>query len=48
MFGLTGGEIFVVVFIVCAVVSAPYWPRVGEMIALALVRKKEPSRGREP
>jgi hypothetical protein len=29
LFGLTGGEAFVVGFITFAVVSAPWWPRLG-------------------
>ena len=33
MFDLTGGELFVVVFITVAVISAPWWPRVGEAIS---------------
>jgi hypothetical protein len=30
---LTGGELFVVVFITIAVISAPWWPRLGELVA---------------
>jgi hypothetical protein len=37
MLGLTGGELFVVVFIVVAVVSATWWPRAGAAIFEALV-----------
>ncbi len=37
--GLTAGEAFIVVFIVVAVVSAPYWPRLGAAIAVAIVGK---------
>jgi hypothetical protein len=33
MLGLTNGELFVVIFIVVAVVSAPWWPRAGGAIA---------------
>jgi hypothetical protein len=36
MFGITGGELLVVVFVVVAVVSAPWWPRLGAAIALRL------------
>jgi hypothetical protein len=43
MFGLTGGELFVVVFIVVAVVSAPWWPRAGGAIAVALVGRAKKS-----
>jgi hypothetical protein len=34
--GLTSGELFIVVFVTVAVVSAPWWLRLGEMIAAAL------------
>ncbi len=33
MFGLNGGELFTVVFIVAAVLSWSLWPRAGEAIA---------------
>jgi hypothetical protein len=33
VFGLTFGELFIVVFLTVSVVSAPWWPRVGEWIA---------------
>ncbi|MEB2312865.1 MAG: hypothetical protein OZ921_08835 [Sorangiineae bacterium] len=36
------GEIFMVVFITVAVVSAPWWPRAGAAIAAALAGKKAP------
>jgi hypothetical protein len=39
MLGLTFGELFVVVFIFVAVVSAPYWPKAGEAISVALWRR---------
>jgi Sec-independent protein translocase protein TatA len=42
MFGMTPGELFVVTFIVVMVVSAPWWPRIGEAVALGLRRKKDP------
>ena len=32
MFDLTGGELFLVCFIILAVVSRSWWPRLGEMI----------------
>jgi hypothetical protein len=38
MLGLTNGELFVVVFIVVAVVSAPWWPRLGEAVFKLLTR----------
>ena len=34
MFGLTHGELFIVTFVVVAVVSARYWPKLGERAAL--------------
>jgi hypothetical protein len=39
---LTSGEAFVVIFIVVAVVSTPYWSRLGGAIAVALAGKKSP------
>jgi hypothetical protein len=42
MLGMTGGELFVVVFIVVAVVSAPWWPRLGGVIAIVLAGKRPP------
>jgi hypothetical protein len=39
MLGLTVGELFVVGFILAAVVSAPYWPRIGEAIARKVLRR---------
>jgi hypothetical protein len=41
LLGLTFGEFFVVAFIVVAVVGAPYWPRLGAAIALALAGKRD-------
>jgi hypothetical protein len=40
MLGLTNGELFVVVFIVVAVVSAPWWPRMGEALFKLLTRPR--------
>ena len=37
VFGLNGGEMFLVVFVTVAVVSARYWPALGERIAVRLV-----------
>jgi hypothetical protein len=42
LLGLTFGEAFVVGFIVVAVVGAPWWPRLGGAIAVALAGKKDP------
>ena len=39
MFGLTAGELFVVIFILVAVVSAPLWPRAGEAIFVRMSRR---------
>jgi hypothetical protein len=36
VFGLSGGEIFIVTFVTVAVISARYWPALGERIALRL------------
>lgn len=38
MLDLTRGELFVVVFIVVAVVSSSWWPRLGELVATKLAR----------
>jgi len=38
MFDLNSGELFVVVFILTAIVSAPLWPRAGEWIASRIAR----------
>jgi hypothetical protein len=32
MFGLTSGELFIVLFILVAVLSAPLWPRLGAAV----------------
>jgi hypothetical protein len=36
LIGLTSGELFVVLFILIAVVSAPLWPRLGAAVYLKL------------
>ena len=33
---MSGGELFIVVFVTAMVVSARYWPALGERIALRL------------
>jgi len=43
MLGLSGGELVVVAFVVFAVLSAPWWPRLGEICGEALA-----SRGTSP
>jgi len=36
VFGLNGGEWFIVTFVTVMVVSARYWPALGERLALRL------------
>jgi hypothetical protein len=36
MFELTGGELFLLCFLVSAVLSWPWWPRAGEAIGKLL------------
>jgi hypothetical protein len=43
MLGLTHGELFVVVFVTLAVVSARYWPMAGEAVAARLARRRTQS-----
>lgn len=45
MAGLSSGELFLVGFVTIAVVSAPWWPRVGQWVAelVSGERKKKPS-----
>jgi hypothetical protein len=38
VFGLTNGEFGLVAFIVAAILSARYWPRLGEWVAKRLER----------
>ena len=38
MFDLNSGELFVVVFILAAVVSAPLWPALGEWLVVRIAR----------
>jgi hypothetical protein len=45
MFDLNSGELFVVVFILTVVVSAPLWPAVGEWIALRISRLDSQPKG---
>jgi hypothetical protein len=47
MLGLTNGELFVVVFITVSIVSAPYFQRAGEAIAVALAGRRTKSRTNE-
>jgi hypothetical protein len=42
---LTAGELFVVAFITLAVLSAAWWPRLGELVMLAISGARA-SRGR--
>jgi hypothetical protein len=48
MFGLTHGELFIVTFVVFAVVSARFWPKLGERIALMAAGRPVPPPGKEP
>lgn len=41
MFGLNGGELGLIIFIVAAILSARYWPKMGERIALSLTRERD-------
>ena len=41
IFGLTNGELFVIGFVTLAVVSAPWWPRLGAAIAVKLAGAEE-------
>jgi hypothetical protein len=45
MFGLTFGELFIVVFITLAVVTASFWPRVFGELAVRLQRLVARDRG---
>jgi hypothetical protein len=40
MFGLSGGELFLVVFITVAVVSARWWARLGSALGELSIRGK--------
>ena len=42
MFDLNSGELFVVLFILIAIVSAPLWPALGEWIATRFVGRENP------
>jgi hypothetical protein len=44
MFDLNGGETFVVVFILTAIVSAPLWPAAGEWVAVKIWERNRPSK----
>jgi len=39
---MTFGEVFVVVFIFVTVVSAPYWPKLGERLFILFAKNKAP------
>jgi hypothetical protein len=39
MFGLTFGEIGLVAFMVVAILTARFWPKLGEWLVRRLVRK---------
>jgi hypothetical protein len=42
MLGLSGGELVVVAFVVFAVLSAHWWPRLGELCGEALASRATP------
>jgi hypothetical protein len=42
MFELTGGEIIILGFVVASVVSWPWWPRLGEAVAMIGARDTTP------
>ena len=44
MFDLNRGELFVALFILIAIVSAPLWPRAGEWIAVKLWQRGRPTK----
>ncbi len=48
MLGLTSGELFVIVFILVMVVSAPWWPALGEAIAMRIAGEDEDEDKAEP
>jgi len=48
MLGLTNGEWFVAAFITISIVSAPYWQRAGEAIAVALTSGRAKNRTNDP
>jgi hypothetical protein len=44
MFDLNSGELFVALFLLITVVSAPLWPNVGEWIAVKLWQRSRPTK----
>lgn len=51
MLEMTPGELFIVVFVTVAVVSAPWWGRVGAIVGRALAERgnrKTPAGSGEP
>jgi len=44
MFDLNNGELFVALFILITVVSAPLWPSAGEWIAVKLWQRGRPTK----
>jgi hypothetical protein len=42
MADMTFGEVFVVVFLFAAVISAPYWPKLGERLFVLFSKQKPP------
>jgi hypothetical protein len=48
MFGLTSGELFIVLFILGAVVSAPLWPKLGAAVYMKLFSRNREGGGGRP
>ena len=48
MLGLTSGELFLVLLLVGAVVSARFWPALGAAIAVRLGAGPQPTTGQGP
>jgi len=44
MFDLNSGELFVSLFILIAIVSAPLWPTAGEWIAVQIWQRIRPTK----
>ncbi|HYO94132.1 MAG TPA: hypothetical protein VER33_06455 [Polyangiaceae bacterium] len=47
MFALTGGELFIIAFIIAAILSARYWPTFGERLVLLLGRHPPASKAKD-
>lgn len=47
VFALTGGELFIIAFIIGAILSARYWPSLGERLVLLLGRHPPASKTKD-